>query len=602
MREHRGFIVVGRQTRVVARYAACMLPVVVGIGITCAINGCTTRDDSPASSFRQANTELTATEHFQKAFELVRSLDEFDPDQTMAQVAYHLNCWLTEQQSEQNWQRDALVDDPALGSLRRLPSLVRLDKGEVTVRDVLYLRENRWLRDIATWVPDQPPPWELAGWLQKQASELPAVEARRLASAVKLFDWTVRHIQLDALADWPTAAEGRLPAEDAVPGPGYTMAPWENLLLGHGDAWQRARVFMLLLRQQAIPSVLLARQVPDGKVPEVPWAVGVLIAGQLYLFDPALGLALPGPGGEGIATLGQVSADPQLLRHLDVSESLKYPVTEQDLSRLVALVDASSEALSRRMKLIESQLAGEHRLVLTVAPSQIAEQVRGTPGIGQVRLWRIPLEAELFALAYQNKRAQDSRLDAQYQTERFMFSGLSPLAQARQLHFQRRFEKQPGQPSAVERYMEVRHPEAQVAALEQDFTLQKQYGLQQRPGEPVELWQNRIRNGQMMLRAARYHASYFLGLLHYDNGDYESAANWFRKRTLEDSPQSPWLAGARYNLARAEEARGNFQIARQYYLLDESPQRHGNLLRARWIRLHAPAQSSEAGDSQASSP
>ncbi len=553
--------------------------------------GCGQSQDPVLSEFRRGHTELTGLEHFQKAFDLIRRLDEFDAEQAMAQVAYHLNRWLDVQNRPAGWRPDPLVQDEALGALRRLPSLLQLDKTEITLRDVLYLRESRWLRDIATWVPDGSVPADLAAWLEQKTQQLPSEEARQLVVASKLFDWTVRHIQLDALASWPDDGSQRLPAERAEAGPGYTLAPWECLLLGHGDPWQRARVFMLLLRQVSIPSVLLAVSTTGKPFGETPWAVGVLIGEELYLFDPELGLAIPEEGDQGIATLSQIVKNPQWLRRLDISQSLTYRVRAEDLERLVALVDASSEALSLRMQLIERQLAGEQRMILAVDLAGLKQRLQSIPHIRHVRLWRIPFDTELYALAYQEKRRQDSRLEAQYQAERFMFSGVSPLMQARQLHFRHEFEPTASRPGAVAKYMEVRHPEAQIAKLESDVDLQELYGLQQRPGEPVELWQARLRNGQQLLRAARYHASYFLGLLHYDNGDYESAANWLRKRTLEDSPESPWQHGARYNLARAQEAQGDFQSARETYLLDESPQRHGNLLRARWIRLHASTSS-----------
>jgi hypothetical protein len=65
-----------------------------------------------------------------------------------------------------------------------------------------------------------------------------------------------------------------------------------------------------------------------------------------------------------------------------------------------------------------------------------------------------------------------------------------------------------------------------------------------------------------------------------------SGWGWSISRTLDESPNSPWTDGARYNLARALEGKGLFAEARENYLLDESPQRHGNLLRARYLRLY----------------
>ncbi|GAG96848.1 unnamed protein product, partial [marine sediment metagenome] len=45
--------------------------------------------------------------------------------------------------------------------------------------------------------------------------------------------------------------------------------------------------------------------------------------------------------------------------------------------------------------------------------------------------------------------------------------------------------------------------------------------------------------------------------------------------------------GARYNLARAYEVAGQLDKARAIYLADQSPQSHGNRLRARWLERAA---------------
>jgi hypothetical protein len=65
--------------------------------------------------------------------------------------------------------------------------------------------------------------------------------------------------------------------------------------------------------------------------------------------------------------------------------------------------------------------------------------------------------------------------------------------------------------------------------------------------------------------------------------DYEVAVNWLKVRTLDSDPDGPWKNGARYNLARCYEAMGQVAEARQMYLIDDSPQRHGCLLRARQL-------------------
>ena len=44
---------------------------------------------------------------------------------------------------------------------------------------------------------------------------------------------------------------------------------------------------------------------PQGPAPRVVWICAVLIGDQAYLFDARLGLEVPGPGGQGVATLEQ---------------------------------------------------------------------------------------------------------------------------------------------------------------------------------------------------------------------------------------------------------------------------------------------------------
>ena len=56
------------------------------------------------------------------------------------------------------------------------------------------------------------------------------------------------------------------------------------------------------------------------------------------------------------------------------------------------------------------------------------------------------------------------------------------------------------------------------------------------------------------------------------------------KRTVEVSPPSPWTPGARHNLGRCYEQMGRADLARQWLQSDaDSPQRYGNLLRAKWL-------------------
>ncbi len=109
-----------------------------------------------------------------------------------------------------------------------------------------------------------------------------------------------------------------MPDENALP-----HRPWQILLYGRGTAEQRAWVFALLCRQQGLDVVMLelagAERPVGSKQPAARqprddfWLPAAGVDGQLYLFDTRLGLPIPGPGGEGVATLDQVQQDDDAL-------------------------------------------------------------------------------------------------------------------------------------------------------------------------------------------------------------------------------------------------------------------------------------------------
>src|SRR5262249_11460117 len=148
------------------------------------------------------------------------------------------------------------------------------------------------------------------------------------AKAEALFDWVVRNIQFV-----PTESEPSIP-----------LTPRMALILGHGNVDERIWTFMELMRQAGIESVLVAYQEmdPETRKPRyVSWVPAALIDEQLMLFDTTLGLPVPGPNGQGIATLRQVVADPSLLSTLDLDAEHPYRVGPEELSKLVLLFESS---------------------------------------------------------------------------------------------------------------------------------------------------------------------------------------------------------------------------------------------------------------------
>jgi hypothetical protein len=577
-------------SRLAPPLACGLLGLLVGILSGCQREGTTVTIPAP----REISRPASGSDDFERAFHLIDQLDEFDPEQVKAQAAYHLTRWLASLPPATDWTKDPLVNE-SLGPLLNLRTLRNADAANVSRTDVRYLQETTWLRDIALWAsssPDQPLTAEV---IEQAVQGLAEEQAEQLATALRLFDWTIRNIQLvpsptpsDEITEPVTSERGEPvpPAARAIPGPGYTQIPWETLLFGRGDAWQRGRIYILLARQAGIDSFALARPATDSQPAPQPWVVGTRIGEEIYLFDPTLGLPLPGPDMRGVLTLGQLLQSPQLLESLDVGETLRYPLRPDQMEPMTVLLDASTESLSLRMHRIQERLTGTRRMILASEPSRIARDLEGLAGVHEVRLWSLPLETELFESALTELRRRDSFVDAAYQQKMTLFSDVSPLMTARQLYFRRQFERREEKPGAIIKYMETRLPERDIAAIPTSETVREKIGLTRSRAESEEAWQTRLAMTQYLFREGKHHASFWLGLVHLENADYDNAVSWFQRRTLDESPNSPWTDGARYNLARALEGKGLFAEARENYLLDESPQRHGNLLRARYLRLY----------------
>lgn len=515
------------------------------------------------------------------AFNFLSRPEEFERSNARSQATYHLNRWIERQKPNTTWQRDPLVD--------RLPAPVRaaggldaLDGLRFSPSDADYVMEALTLRDVGRWVARRKPDPEFTAWLDRHPDLGPA--RRPLATAFALFDWTIRNVQLDRFPAPPSGATPPV-ASQGQPGPGYTLLPWQALYFGHGDAWQRARVFLLLCRQQGLDGVVLATVPPSAAVEaaSLPWLPAVWIGGKLYLFDTTLGLPLPSADG-GVLSLEELRADPERLASLDVGSSHRYPVRPNELSRLVALADAAPPALSLRMRLLESRLAAADQLSLTVRPSDLAERLKAA-GLDRVELWPLPIAAMLYAESRPGVLAKD-RNEALQHFRQFglMERELTPLARGRWLFLRGQFEPQDEKPGAKSHFLEARYPQEMIQQIATDKSLQESLGLMRLPNEPDASWQNRIAQMQRTFAQAKHYGSFWLGQIQVELGQSEVAVEWLERRTLGTTPDGDFAPAVRYNLARTFESLGRADEARQIYLGDDSPQAHGNLLRARWLR------------------
>ncbi len=209
--------------------------------------------------------------------------------------------------------------------------LAEISGSTFTSLDNHYLEQCFLLRDAAAALDV-----ELFGG-EEGKRRLPPLRQAEVA-----FAWAVRQVRLEKF-DAPT-----VPAQ-------YVLRR------GWGTALERALVFLELLRHvgtadEKLTGCLLYS--PDKIGDMRLWACGVLVNDKpdLYLFDPRLGLPLPGPNGKGIATLAEVRTDQGVLAQLTVSDATPYDVTTAQALKAELRYVCSLSALSKRMHVLETKL------------------------------------------------------------------------------------------------------------------------------------------------------------------------------------------------------------------------------------------------------
>ena len=556
-------------------FSFCILQFAFGISLLAlflfCLAGCGSEHATPVgqTSAGAGAADRWHEELFHYAIENLNRLEEFAPQEMLPQVVDRLNQWAPYQEPLDDWQPDPLLATLS-PPLAKLGVMQNLDQLRYTLFDAF------WIRDVAAWAcgsqPDDP------------------TRARRL------FDWTVRNVQLEPQLVIDGKPQGHLP-----------QLPWETLLTGQGAPIDRAWLFLLLARQAGLDAALLG--VPDaahhGAV--IPWTIGVRIEQEVYLFDPTLGLPIPAPDGIKVAsggpleirpaTLSQLVAQDALLHKLDAGEKHPYPVQKSQLSQVVVLVEAAPTAVSKRMKLVQSRLAGQQKAVVAVAPSQQLARWKNLPHVHAVQLWSFPFDTwqSLEHLTETMMRLKTVPL-LPFQTRMPIHAGrvdgeeksvlVNALWKGRLLHLRGLFS---GESSATFFYQATRPPNEEldeaVPQMAEQFFHSALAADPQRSTEELKAAAKQQAERQIVLLVvAKHDASYWLGLILFEKGNYAGAIDYFGRRTLAALPNSPWRYGASYNLARSYEASGDYRKAIELYRANAKQFGDtGQLLRATWL-------------------
>ncbi len=408
-----------------------------------------------------------------------------------------------------------------------------------------------------------------------------------LTRARRLFDWIMRQVELV-----PAGSFG----QGSRMGPPFAR-PYDVLLRGmateaEGTAWaERAWLFMALCRQididtgliaytkgNTVDAILSEKALATSRLsqkPRVVWLCATLIGDQVYLFDTRLGLEVPGPGGQGVATLEQALADPSILERLNLPGLAPYPASRAALlsspTKIGILIDSSPGYFAPKMKMLQGELSGKYRTILFNDPAAQRDHfVRALgPRAGAILLWDVPLQvqARLFS---------DSEYVASIQYSLFWFKPEFPLIYARVKQLRGEL------PEAIEEYVAFRKGRNLPLVTEQKAV----------PKERQQTIPKEVQDGLDV------YASYYLALSHLENNNLKQAEDMFRQVLSavpppEPGKQQPYYQlfrwGANANLARIQESKHDDQAAIDYYTqYDPTSQGAGNLLRARELVWRNP--------------
>lgn len=482
-------------------------------------------------------------------------LEGYEEASAFAQVFDRINQWSHAVALEGGDRAVAWKLDPLLETL---PQNLRGDAADTlssstfdAVNDIPALRDQRWLADIAATARGD------------------AIDDLEVAQ--KLFDWTVRSLAI-------TSDPPMVPTP-ANPGSRWFL-PGEILLAGRASGPQRAWIFLELLRHAGLDGVMLATGDAAAETLR-PWIPALIAGGEAYLFEPTYGLPIPGPGGTGVATARQAASDPTILRGLDLPDRA-YPIQAADIAELSVLVPATREQLSRRMHLLDGRLAGVRRMDLAIDATDLgARAVAALPGEkkdARVKLWEFPWETQW------RRRENPAALAVAGRRELVVFSvaleapgmdgagrSIRPLYAARLREFRGDLDGPEGAKAA---YLLARPSRTALTTA-----------LGRVPPEQTD-------TARRLYDQMKEDATYWLGTLTLGEGEYETAADYLGRMTLDAAPDGRWADAARVNLARAKLGLGDTAAASALLRADASPQRFGSRILADRIGKtpnHTPA-------------
>ncbi len=531
-----------------------------------------------------------------EAFRYLPQLIRQDRSAAMKGIRTDLNYWSKNVVESDSWKPSALLESVS-GKLRTIDFSTRMNKLEFGEPECEFLLQCQMMKDVGKWVVERPYRDSLfTHWLESQKTVLTADDWNQLETTLKLFDWSVCNVGIEGQSKdaMRLVTNSELPYNDSAPT--YRQLPWQTMMFGRGDTWERARVFTQLAFIQGIDCVVLALPSLSGATENASlrlWCIGVPIGGELYLFEPQWGLPIPIQSKDGIATLREAKENPDILRRAKLPGRFEeYPVTQADLKNLVALIDAEPFALGRTMHTLERSITGENRVRLSMDTDALEKRLTKIEPNFSIRLWNVPWIAHAYNQSVRERLNDKSPFSMSYIEAFGAFIMDTPICRARTLHFKGQFDNTVEATGALRSYMDVRVDEQTLKDMEFDKEIQASLGVVKQPGEPMENFQFRVAQARQYFRRSKFDVAIFLAMLNCDLGKLDTANDWLQKRLLMTAGTERWHAHAHYLLGRNYEQQEKTAEAFKEYEFENSPQEAGNRIR---IRLRKALEATAAG-------
>lgn len=195
------------------------------------------------------------------------------------------------------------------------------------------------------------------------------LDAHHLDQCILLRD-AVRSLELEGSPPLEQATAGFAWVNRQVrlaEGAGEPSPPQFVLHRGSGTGLERSLVFLSLLDQIGLDGCMVVFPADAEGEKGYRWNIGVLIDKDVFLFDSRIGMPIPGPLGQGVATLAQARSDANVFGQLTIANSQHpYDITHAQAGKAEILLTGSLSALAPRMRFLQDVLSSTSKIRLGI--------------------------------------------------------------------------------------------------------------------------------------------------------------------------------------------------------------------------------------------